>query len=81
MASSLSTLPQPQPASEISREELQRRLGDASLTIVDVLPKEAYIQEHISGAINLPLAEITLSAPEALPDPTAEVAVYCASFT
>jgi rhodanese-related sulfurtransferase len=81
MASSLSTLPQQQPASEISREELYQRLGDASLAIVDVLPKEAYTREHISGAISLPLAEITLRAPEALPDRTAEVAVYCASFT
>ena len=81
MASSLSRLPQLQPGSEISREELHRRLGDASLTIIDVLPKEAYTREHISGALNLPLAEITLRAPEVLPDRTAEIAVYCASFT
>ena len=81
MASSASTLLQPQPAGDISREELYRRLGNASLAIVDVLPNSAYRTEHIPGAINLPLAELTVRAPGVLPERASEIAVYCASFT
>jgi rhodanese-related sulfurtransferase len=66
---------------DISREELGRRLGDGSLVVADVLPTEAYNNGHIPGAINLPIAELADRAPGLLPDPNAEVAVYCASFT
>jgi rhodanese-related sulfurtransferase len=71
----------PEPADEISRDELYRRLGNASLVVIDVLPKESYNKEHIPGAINLPLAELAVRAPNVLPDRAAEIAVYCASFT
>jgi rhodanese-related sulfurtransferase len=80
MASSLNTS-HPALADEISREELSRRLGNGSLVVADVLPKEAYNGGHLPGAINLPLAELAARAPELLPDRTAEIAVYCASFT
>ena len=66
---------------EISREELRSRLNTASLTIVDVLPAESYAAQHIPGAINLPLDSIASRARELLPDPNAEIAVYCAKFT
>jgi rhodanese-related sulfurtransferase len=81
MASTLSTLPQPGPPGEISREELYRRLGDPSLVVVDVVPIEAYDGGHIPGAINAPLAELAARAPQVLPSRSAEIAVYCASFT
>jgi rhodanese-related sulfurtransferase len=81
MASTLKTLPQAGLPDEISQEELYRRLGDASLSVVDVLPNEAYNAGHIPGAINLPLAELAARAPEVLPGSAAEIAVYCASFT
>lgn len=81
MASTLNTLPEPEPLDGISREELYRRLGDPSLVVVDVLPKEAYNGGHIPGAINLPLAELAARAQAVLPSRTSEIAVYCASFT
>ncbi len=65
----------------ISREELLRRLHDPKLTIVDALPASAYEAGHIPGAINLPAALVTDWARELLPDPAAEIAVYCAKFT
>jgi rhodanese-related sulfurtransferase len=68
-------------ASEISREELQRRLHDSSLTIVDVLPRASYVDAHIPGALNLPLEQLADHARELLPDHAAEVAVYCGKFT
>jgi rhodanese-related sulfurtransferase len=81
MASNLNTLLRPDPAGDISREELYRRRGDASLVVLDVLPNEAYSAEHIPGAINLPLAELAARASNVLPDRNSEIAVYCASFT
>jgi rhodanese-related sulfurtransferase len=66
---------------EISRDEINRRLRDPALIVVDVLPQEAYAAEHISGAINLPLAEVENRAPQVLPDRNADIAAYCAKFT
>lgn len=66
---------------DISRDELKRRLHDPTLMIVDVLPRESYLAGHIPGAINLPLAEVESRARDLLPDPTAELAIYCAKFT
>jgi rhodanese-related sulfurtransferase len=66
---------------EISAEDIRRRLEDASLTVVDVLPRESYAGGHIPGAVSLPLAEIEARARQVLPDLAAEIAVYCAKFT
>jgi rhodanese-related sulfurtransferase len=66
---------------EITREELQRRLQDPSLTIVDVLPAESYAAGHIAGALSLPLEQVASRAQELLPDRSAEIAVYCGKFT
>jgi len=66
---------------EISREELRQRLNDPSLIIVDVLPAESFVAGHIPGARSLPIADVPARAREVLPNPTAEVAVYCGRFT
>ncbi len=66
---------------EISREELRRRMKAESLTIVDVLPAESYAAGHIPGALSLPLDTIDSRARELLPEPNAEVIVYCGKFT
>jgi rhodanese-related sulfurtransferase len=66
---------------EISRDELVRRLHDASLAIVDVLPQASYVEAHIPRAINIPLEQIPDRARELLPDFAADIAVYCAKFT
>jgi len=67
--------------SEISRDELHRRLHDSSLTIVDVLPSISYAEAHIPGAINIPLEQLHDHARELLPDLAADIAVYCGKFT
>ena len=66
---------------EISRDELARRLGDPSLVIVDVLPRDSYEAAHIAGALSLPVAEVRERARDLIPNPQAELAVYCAKFT
>ncbi len=44
----------------IFREEVQRLLEEESAQLVDVLPPGEYEEEHIAGAISIPLR--TLSA-------------------
>lgn len=66
---------------EISREELRRRLDDRTLTIVNVLAREAWLQERIPGSLSLPVAEIPARAEAMLRDKEAEIAVHCASPT
>jgi len=81
MASQVTAAVDPSDIPEISREELIRRLHDSSLAIVDVLPEASYVEAHIPGALSLPLEQIPTRARELLPDPAAEIAVYCAKFT
>jgi len=68
-------------SSEIWRQEIQQRLHDPSLVLVDALPADSYAEGHIPGARSLPAAEIVTRAGEVLPDRHGEIAVYCAKVT
>jgi rhodanese-related sulfurtransferase len=59
----------------IDREELRRLVG-AGAQLVEVLPREEYEEEHLPGAINIPLRKIDTEARERL-DPSRPVIVYC----
>jgi len=58
-----------------------RRLRDPSLTIVDARHDAANLEEHLPRAINLPVTEVDALAAKLLPNLSADIAVYCASFT
>lgn len=59
--------------SSIDRHELQRLVGEGA-QLVEVLPPAEYAEEHLPGAINLPLKE--LNRAEQL-DRARPVIVYC----
>jgi rhodanese-related sulfurtransferase len=63
-------------APEISREQV-RLLMDEGAQIVEVLPAREYGDDHLPGAINLPLRRIETEAMRVL-DPSRPVVVYCA---
>ena len=42
----------------IAREDVQRLMRDESAQLVEVLPSQEYQDEHIKGAINLPLKRL-----------------------
>ena len=63
-------------AREIDREQV-RRFMEQHAQIVDVLPAREYVEEHLPGAINLPLRRIEMEASQVL-DPSRPVIVYCA---
>jgi rhodanese-related sulfurtransferase len=60
----------------IDRHELQRLVREEGAQLVEVLPKEEYDEEHLPGAINLPLRQLDRDARDTL-DPARPVIVYC----
>jgi rhodanese-related sulfurtransferase len=52
-----------------------RELAERGATLIEVLPNEEYEEQHIAGAINIPLSEFSKERAEALkPGP---IVVYC----
>ncbi|HEU5003718.1 MAG TPA: rhodanese-like domain-containing protein [Actinomycetota bacterium] len=62
------------PAS-IDRQEVLR-LAAAGAQLVEVLPAREYEEDHLPGAVNLPLRRIEAEAATQL-DPARAVVVYC----
>ena len=63
-------------AQGIDRDRVRRLMGQGA-QIVDVLPAREYGEDHLPGALNLPLRKIEADATRVL-DPSRPVAVYCA---
>ena len=63
----------------VERERLLELVKDGA-QLVEVLPTAEYDEEHLPGAINIPLKEIDRQAPERLKRNT-PVIVYCWDFT
>jgi rhodanese-related sulfurtransferase len=59
----------------IDRQELQRLVATGA-QLVDVLPRDEYDEEHLPGAIHLPLKELTAASASIL-DRGRPVIVYC----
>ena len=59
----------------IGREDVRRRMGEGA-QLVEVLPKEAFDEQHLPGALHLPLRKIDAGARAAL-DRERPVIVYC----
>ena len=60
----------------IDRAELQRLIHDEEGQLVEVLPPDDYDDEHLPGAINIPLKTIDRETTRQL-DRTKPVIVYC----
>jgi rhodanese-related sulfurtransferase len=66
------------PAS-IDRNEVRRLIAEEHAQLVEVLPIGDYEQEHISGAINIPIKELDGRAPREL-ERGRPVIVYCSDY-
>src|SRR5439155_4977081 len=60
----------------IDREELQRLLGEEQTQLVEVLPRDEYEDEHLPGAINIPLKTLDAETTRRL-ERERPVIVYC----
>lgn len=66
---------------EITRNELTELMhADRPFKLVNVLGKEQFDREHITGSISIPLPEIGKGI-KGLPDREELIVVYCASFS
>ena len=63
-------------AEAIDRDEVQRLLDDERAQLVEVLPPDEYEDEHLPGAINIPLKRLDATTSPQL-DPARPVIVYC----
>jgi rhodanese-related sulfurtransferase len=63
----------------VEREQLAE-LVKTGAQLVEVLPADEYDEEHLPGAINIPLKEIDRVAPNRL-GRNAPVIVYCWDYT
>ena len=61
---------------EVDREGV-RRLMEQGAQIIDVLPAQEYGEDHLPGAVNLPIRKIEAEASRVL-DPGRPIVVYCA---
>jgi rhodanese-related sulfurtransferase len=53
-----------------------RELLDAGAQLIEVLPEQEYAEEHLPGAINIPLKTLDAASTAQL-DRTRAVVVYC----
>jgi rhodanese-related sulfurtransferase len=60
----------------IDRDELQRLVRDEQAQLVEVLPTDEYDDEHLPGAINIPLKTLDRVTTRPL-DENRPVIVYC----
>jgi rhodanese-related sulfurtransferase len=67
--------PASQPPASVTRDEV-RRLVEAGAQLVEVLPRDEFDDEHLPGAISLPLKSLTAETSAAL-DRSRPVIVYC----
>ena len=63
----------------IDRDELQRLRRDEHAQLVEVLPPDEYDDEHLPGAINIPLKMLDANTAGQL-DPARPVIVYCYDY-
>jgi rhodanese-related sulfurtransferase len=63
----------------IDRDELQRLLRDEDAQLVEVLPADDFEDEHLPGAINIPLKQLDRDSAASL-DRQRPVIVYCYDY-
>ncbi len=61
---------------EVGVDELRELLDGRSVQLIEVLPEREYAEEHLPGAINIPLKTLTAAAVSGL-DRASLVVVYC----
>jgi len=67
---------------DIDTTELATRLnGSQPPVVAEILGPRSFDAGHLPGAVNLPLEGFAESAARLLPNPNAEIVVYCASAT
>jgi rhodanese-related sulfurtransferase len=67
------------PTRVFRHDELRRLVKEERAQLVDVLPREEYKEEHLPGAVNIPLRELDRDTTAQLRRDT-PVIVYCHDY-
>jgi rhodanese-related sulfurtransferase/DNA-binding MarR family transcriptional regulator len=59
----------------VSARELERRIREGDVTVIDVRPREEYEAGHIQGALSVPVEELKRN--RSVPPKSKEVVAYC----
>ncbi len=62
---------------DASLDDVRRLVEESQAQLVEVLPPNEYAEEHLPGAISLPLTELTEETANARLDKDRPVIVYC----
>ena len=65
----------------ITREQLQARIGDPNLVLLEALPERYYLDGHLPGARLFPVETARQNARTVAARKDAAIVVYCASAT
>jgi rhodanese-related sulfurtransferase len=63
----------------IDRDDLERLVREEDAQLVEVLPADEFEDEHLPGAINIPLKTLDAQSTASL-DPQRPVIVYCNDY-
>ena len=63
----------------IDHNEVLRLIAEENAQLVEVLPAKEFDEEHVTGAINIPLKQLDERAPREL-DRERPVIVYCNDY-
>jgi phage shock protein E len=63
----------------IDRDDVQRLVREEDAQLVEVLPADEFEEEHLPGAINIPLKTLDSESTVSL-DPHRPVIVYCYDY-
>jgi rhodanese-related sulfurtransferase len=61
----------------VDRDEMRRLVEEDRAQLVEVLPQEEYDDEHLPGAVHLPLKQLDAAAAARTLDAGRPVVVYC----
>jgi len=61
---------------DIGIDEARRLIREDDALLLEVLPREEYEEEHLAGAANIPLKELTADAVRRI-DHDRPIVVYC----
>lgn len=59
----------------VTREDLESRVREGLVTVLDVRPPDEYAAGHLRGAVNIPLADLQARLGEL--DPAQKIVAYC----
>ncbi len=66
-------------AATINRDELREAVNEGEVVLLEALPASYFEEQHLPGALNLPLDDLDELAARLVPDKDQPVVTYCSN--